>query len=153
MKPLPHHYGVHLSGGPSGYGRVSTAGAPELRVAPPPEFDGPGDAWSPEHLLLASVQTCLLFTLRAVAHKARLEFTALTVEATGTVDRRDGVVQFTSIDLLVRMVLGETADPALARRVLEKSEQACLISASLSAPVHLRIELIEHAREPASANI
>ena len=67
MKPLPHLYDVHLSGGASGYAQVSTAGVPELRMAPPADYDGPGDAWSPEHLLLASVQTCFLFTLRALA--------------------------------------------------------------------------------------
>jgi hypothetical protein len=34
------------------------------RSAPPLDYDGPG-AWSPEHLLLAAVETCFLFTLRA----------------------------------------------------------------------------------------
>jgi organic hydroperoxide reductase OsmC/OhrA len=63
MKPLPHHYEVHLMGGPAGYAQVSSAGLPELRTAPPADYGGPGDAWSPEHLLLVSAQTCLLFTL------------------------------------------------------------------------------------------
>lgn len=56
MKPLPHQYDVHLTGGPAGYAQLSTAGVPELRTAPPEDYDGPGDAWSPEHLLLASVR-------------------------------------------------------------------------------------------------
>jgi hypothetical protein len=56
MKPLPHHYDVHLSGGPSGYAELSAAGMPALRTVPPAEYDGAGNAWSPEHLLLASVQ-------------------------------------------------------------------------------------------------
>ena len=34
MKPLPHHYDVHLSGGPSGHAQLSTAGVPVNRVAP-----------------------------------------------------------------------------------------------------------------------
>ena len=70
---------------------------PELRTAPPPEFDGPGDAWSPEHLLLASVETCFLFTLRAVAQASRIEFEACDVTVEGTVDRSDGVTRFTEI--------------------------------------------------------
>jgi peroxiredoxin-like protein len=152
MTPLPHRYDVHLAGGPSGHAWISTSGAPELPTAPPREFDGPGDAWSPEHLLLASVQTCFLFTLRAIAQKAQLEFTALTVDATGTVDRQDGLVRFTSITLLARIVLREGADPVLAKRVLEKSEKACLISASLSTPIHLEIVVIEPTREPVGAN-
>jgi uncharacterized OsmC-like protein len=152
MKPLPHRYDAHLDGGPSGYGWISIPGAPELRTAPPPEFDGPGDAWSPEHLLLASVQSCLLFTLRTVAAKARLEFSTLTVEALGIVDREEGSVRFTSIELRARIVLAEGADAALARRVLEKSKHACLISASLATPVHLECDVIEHAVEPAATS-
>lgn len=61
MKPLPHTYEVRLSGGPEGYTAVSVEGLPDLRSAPPADFDGPGDAWSPEHLLLAAVETCFLF--------------------------------------------------------------------------------------------
>jgi len=64
MKPLPHHYDSHLTGGPSGHAQVSAGGLPALRAAPPVEYDGPGDAWSPEHLLLASIQTCFFVGLR-----------------------------------------------------------------------------------------
>lgn len=152
MEPLPHRYDVHLDGGPSCYASVSIPGGPTLQTAPPRAFGGPGDAWSPEHLFLASVQTCFVFTLRSVAQKVQLPFTALSVDAIGTVDRRNGRVRFTSIDLHGRIVLGEGGDPALARRVLEKSEQACLISASLSTPVRLEIEVIEHARQLTSAS-
>jgi organic hydroperoxide reductase OsmC/OhrA len=62
MKPLPHRYTVRLAGGPGGHATVTADGLPDLRTAPPLDFDGPGDAWSPEHLLLAAVETCFLFT-------------------------------------------------------------------------------------------
>jgi organic hydroperoxide reductase OsmC/OhrA len=41
---------------------------PTLSTATPEEFGGPGDAWSPELLLLGAVESCFLFTFRAVAH-------------------------------------------------------------------------------------
>jgi hypothetical protein len=44
VKPLPHIYEVKLVGGPTGYANLSAAGLHDLRMAPPPEFDGPGDA-------------------------------------------------------------------------------------------------------------
>ena len=77
MKPLPHIYKAQLSGGPDGYAVISVAGIPELRTAPPADFDGPGDAWSPEDLLMAAVESCFLFTLRAVARASKLEFESL----------------------------------------------------------------------------
>ena len=88
MTKLPHHYDVHMAGGPSGYADLCTTGVPVLRAAPPVEYDGPGDAWSPEHLLLASLQACFLFTLRALARISRVEFTSLQLDAAGTVDRQ-----------------------------------------------------------------
>lgn len=143
MKPFPHRYDVHLAGGPSGYAHVSTAGVPELRAAPPADFDGPGDAWSPEHLLLASVQTCFLFTLRAIARLSKLEFADLQLDAAGTVDRREGVTRFTEIVLRPTLTVATGTDRALALRVLEKSERACLVSASLSTPIRLEPEIRE----------
>jgi organic hydroperoxide reductase OsmC/OhrA len=82
MKPLPHIYRAQLSGGSEGYAVVSVPGIPELRTAPA-DFDGPGDAWSPEHLLMAAVETCFLFTLQAVARASKLPFTSLELTGEG----------------------------------------------------------------------
>lgn len=142
MKPLPHIYKAQLSGGSEGYAVVSAAGMPELRTAPPADFGGPGDAWSPEHLLMAAVETCFLFTLRAVARASKVEFTSLQLTGEGTLDRKDGVTRFTEIVLRPRLKLPAGADREKAMRVLEKSEKACLVSASLSAPVRLEPEIM-----------
>lgn len=142
MKPLPRIYTAQLSGGSEGYSLVSVAGIPELRTAPPADFDGPGDAWSPEHLLMAAVETCFLFTLRAVARGSKVEFTSLQLMGEGTVDRKDGATRFTEIVLRPRLTLPAGADRERAMRVLEKSEKACLVSASLSTPVRLEPEIV-----------
>ncbi len=141
MKPMPHHYAVRITGSPSGPARAMADGVPDLRSAPPPEFDGPGDAWSPEHLLLAAVESCFLFTLRAVARASRVEFETCEVTAEGTVDRTDGVTRFTDILLRPRLRLAAGTDPDRARRAMEKAGQACLVSASLMTPVRLEAEL------------
>jgi organic hydroperoxide reductase OsmC/OhrA len=143
VKPLPHRYDVRLNGGPAGYARLSAEGLPDLTTAPPSDYDGPGDAWSPEHLLLASVETCFLFTLRAVARLSKVDFLDLDLEAAGTVDRQDGVTRFVEIVLRPRVRVPPGTDRARALRVLEKSEKGCLVTASLSTPVRLEPEIIE----------
>jgi uncharacterized OsmC-like protein len=143
MTPLPHHYEVHLTGRPSGYAELSTAGVPSLRTAPSADYDGPGDAWSPEHLLLASVQACFLFTLRAVARMSRVEFTRLELAVTGTVDRKEGVTRFTEIVLRRSLTVAVGTNRERALQILDKSEKACLVSASLSTPVRLEPEINE----------
>ena len=142
MKPFPHRYDVRLTGAPEGYAKLSSAGLPYLRVAAPEEFDGPGDAWSPEHLLLASVETCFLLTFRAIARLAKFEFTALEIDVSGTVDRQDRITRFTAIMLRPKLVVADGADHARARELLIKAEKNCLVSASLSTPVQLDAEIV-----------
>jgi organic hydroperoxide reductase OsmC/OhrA len=141
MKPLPHTYQARLAGGPTGYAAVSTPGAPDLRTAPPLEYDGPGDAWSPEALLLAAVEACFLFTLRAVAKASKAEFVSLDLHSEGTVDRQKGVTRFTEIVLRPRLTLAPSGDRDRALWVLEKSKKACLVTASLSTPVRVEPDI------------
>ena len=143
MKPLPHQYSVHLSAGPVGYADAGSSGLPTLRVAAPSHYDGPGDAWSPEHLLLAAVQTCLLLTFRAMAKVSLLSFISLEVETSGTVDRTDGVTRFTEIVLRPRLTLTAGTSHERARRILERSEKACLISASLAVPIRIELTILD----------
>jgi peroxiredoxin-like protein len=143
MKPLPHLYEVALSGGPNGYATLLADGAPPLRSAPPTDFDGPGDAWSPEHLLLAAVETCVMFTFRAIAQASKFDFLSLDLSGSGTVDRKDGATRFTEIILKPRLTLPKDADPERARRMLEKGKKACLVTESLSVSVRLEAEIVE----------
>ena len=143
MQPLPHQYETQLSGAASGYVAVSTPGCPDLRLEAPSDFGGPGDAWSPELLLLAAVQACFLLTLRSVARASKLEFSKLDLGASGLVERQDGVTRFTGIVLRPRLTVPAGTDRERALRILEKSEKACLVSSSLSTPVRLEPEIIE----------
>jgi organic hydroperoxide reductase OsmC/OhrA len=143
MKQLPHNYDVHLRGGPSGDAVLSASGIPDLRTAPPADYGGPGDAWSPEHLLLASVQTCFLFTLQSIARLSHFEFVSLELDAAGTVNRQEGITRFTEIILRPHIVVPPGTDRERALNILEKSEKVCLVSASLSTPIRLEPEIIE----------
>ncbi len=143
MKPLPHRYEVHLSGHAGGCATASNGLAPVLRVAPPVEYDGPGDTWSPEHLLLAAVQSCFLFTLRAIARASKIELLHVDVDASGIVDRSDGVTRFTEIVLCPTVTPAAGTDRERINRVLERVETACLVSASLSTPVRVRAAVVE----------
>jgi peroxiredoxin-like protein len=141
MKPLPHRYEVRIAGGPLGRATLASPGVPDLATAAPADFGGPGDAWSPEQLLLGAVEACFLLTFRAIAKASRIEFASLAVEGVGVVDRADGGMRFTEIVLRPRLALPAGADAARVRRALEKAEQTCLVSASLSTPIRLEPEI------------
>ena len=141
MKPFPHRYAARIAGGPDGHATLSSAGLPDLRTAAPLDFDGPGDAWSPEQLLLGAVEACFLLTFRAAARASGIDFVSMAVEAEGFVDRVDGRTRFTEIVLRPRVALPAGVDWVRVRRVLEKAERACLVSASLDTPIRLEPEI------------
>lgn len=143
MHPFPHVYRVSARG--TGQGRVilETEGVEPLESSPPVEFDGPGDRWSPESLLAAALADCFIFTFRAVARAAKLEWRDLEVALEGTLDRPERVTQFTAFALHATLTVAAGTDAAAAEAALARAEKGCLISNSLKAPVHLATELRE----------
>ena len=146
MKPYPHHYTVSALAGPEGEVLLSGDGLEAIRSAPPVEFDGPGDRWSPETLLVGALGDCLVLTFRGVARASKLPWTFLRCGVTGTLDRIDNLTQFTAFEIRACLELPAGTDPERARRVLDKAEQNCLVANSLKAPIHL-VAAIEVAAE------
>ena len=143
MHPFPHRYALSLDGGPEGASRLSVEGLPTIESAPPKEFDGPGDRWSPEHLFVASVTSCFLLTLRAVARASKIAFSALHVSSEGVLDRVEGGLKFTEVILRARITVPAGSDHEKVTKVMEKAEKSCLVSRSLACPVMLEVEVVE----------
>jgi organic hydroperoxide reductase OsmC/OhrA len=141
MQSLPHRYTVTAAGVGEGDIDLATERVPHLRSASPAEFDGPGDRWSPETLLVGAVGDCFVLTFRAVARASKLPWTSLQCQVTGTLDRIDRVTQFTGFDIRAQLSVPAGVDPDLARRLLDKAEGACLVSRSLKAATHLTAEI------------
>lgn len=141
MQSLPHHYGVAAAAGPEGTVTVSSPGLPSLATAPPREFDGPGDCWSPETLLVAAAVGCFVLTFRAVARASKLEWLSLDCSGEGVLDRVDGRTRFTTLTTRARLRLPPGGDVERARRLLEKAERGCLVTASLALEPTLEAEV------------
>jgi organic hydroperoxide reductase OsmC/OhrA len=133
MHPYPHIYTVQASSAPEGDVPVSSAGLPELTTAPPAEFDGPGDRWSPETLLCAAVADCFLLSFRGVARAQKMPWTSLQCEVQGTLDRVDGKTRFTQVLVKAALVVPEGTEQDKALKAMERAEHVCLISNSLVA--------------------
>lgn len=149
MQAFPHHYTVAANGSGTGDVELRADGLPTLLSASPIPFDGPGDRWSPETLLVAAVGDCVILTFRAVARASGFAWTSLECDVTGTLDRIERTTRFVAFDVRTRLHVPHATDPDRARQVLEKAERNCLVSNSLSAAIHL-IPVIEVAAEPAS---
>jgi uncharacterized OsmC-like protein len=141
MHPFPHHYVVTSVTGPDGDVVLETAGIPSLATITPPEFDGPGGAWSPETLLVAAVADCFLLTFRGIAKASRMPWTRVSVECKGTLERPERISRFTRFDIRAVLVLPASVSEDQGRRILMRSEETCLITRSLTAETHLEIEI------------
>lgn len=133
MHPYPHLYAVHASANPEGDVPLSAAGLPTLATAPPAEFDGPGDRWSPETLLVGAVADCFLLSFRGVARANKFAWDTLECSVEGTLNKAEGKAKFTHIVVRATLHAPAGTDEAKAKQLLERAEHVCLISNSLVA--------------------
>lgn len=145
MQSYPHRYRTSAVGGPQGDIAVSSAGLETLRTAAPAEFDGPGDRWSPETLLVAAVADCFILTFRAVARASKLDWASLECEVEGVLERIERTTRFTRLLMQVRLTVPEGTDVERAERLLEKSEAGCLVTNSMTSEVELEAEVVVSA--------
>ena len=140
----PHLYRVDLEGEGPKTGRLrSPDSLPSLEVASPPQFGGPAGVWSPEHLFVASIASCLMTTFRAIAEMSGLEVVEYSDSASGKLEKGDDhLYSITEVTLRPRVVIADPAQVGRAARLIDKAEKACLISRSVAAVIHLEPQVI-----------
>lgn len=142
MHPFPHRYTVNASVRPDGDVPLSTAGVRIIESSPPKEFDGPGNQWSPEGLLTASVADCFVLNFRAIAAVSKYPWQRLEARTEGTLDRVDGKMRFTRFETHAKLHVAAGADVERAKKLLEKAESTCPVSNSLNSERHLSVEVV-----------
>ena len=155
MKPYPHHYAASANARAIGSVMISAPALPAIETAAPPEFDGPGGAWSPEVLLCAALADCFVLTFRSVARAAHFNWIDLECRVEGVLEHIGNTTQFTRFATAARLTVPPGADAATARRLLERAEHGCLIANSLRGERTLASDVINvtaasDALEPAA---
>ncbi len=141
MQDFPHRYTAAALAQSEGEVTLESERLASLASAPPSEFGGPGDRWSPETLLVAALADCFVLGFRAIARASKLEWESLRCEVEGTLDRVERVTQFTGFVVRASLRAAAGTDPDRAKSLLEKAEKVCLISNSLKASAHLEINI------------
>jgi peroxiredoxin-like protein len=142
MKPFPHSYDVRVEARSETEATISANGLTSLASAPPAEFGGPGNLWSPETLLVGAVADCFILTFKAIAAAARFNWTEIHCDGSGVLDRADGSVRFTRMLLHVRLTVPAGTDKQRAQVLLKKAEKGCLIGNSLRFSPEMRHEVL-----------
>jgi peroxiredoxin-like protein len=142
MQELPHSYSVMVEGEPEGSLSAANEHLPTIKVAAPAAFDGPGDQWSPEELLMAAIANCLVLSFRAIARASKLEWTSIACEANGELERLDRKMLFTRVVSRVSLRIPSAEHKEKAEKLLHKAEETCLVSNSMAVERELVCDII-----------
>lgn len=141
MHPFPHTYPVTASATHDSEVSLASPGVDVIESMGPVEFGGPGDRWSPESLLVASVADCFVLSFRAISRVARLDWSSLECVVRGTLDKADGVTRFTRFDVEARLRIPQGVSVVKAEKLLHKAEHSCLITNSLNGECALKLSV------------
>ena len=108
----------------------------KIDVATPPEFPkGIRGVWSPEHLLVAAVNSCLMTTFLAVAENSKLEFINFESNASGKLEKVEGKYMITEIIVTPIVSIANADEKERVEKILQKAEDACIISNSIKSKI------------------
>jgi peroxiredoxin-like protein len=132
-----HFYQVNVNWEKDRKGIMSSTILPtKIEVATPPEFNkGMEGIWSPEHLLVAAVNSCLMTTFLAIAENSKLEFIDFNSNAVGKLEIVEGKYMISEVVLTPVISINSKENYERALKVLNKSEAACLISNSIKSKI------------------
>jgi peroxiredoxin-like protein len=126
-------------------GQLSGPGLPSLSVGAPPQFKGREGNWTPEHLFVASVNTCFMLTLVALAENSKLPLVSCRSTARGKLEKLQGAgYQITEIVIKPTVVLASADDLRRISRILEKAKENCFISNSMKSAIKIEPEVYHH---------
>ncbi|WP_226064371.1 OsmC family protein [Kaistella polysaccharea] len=139
-----HFYNVNISWTKDRQGEMSS---PELltkvEIATPPQFPkGVEGIWSPEHLFTSAVASCLMTTFLSIAENSKLEFTGFSCKSSGKLEQVEGKFLMTEVILEPTVTIINESDREKAERVLQKSEQHCLISNSIKSKITMNTTIV-----------
>jgi peroxiredoxin-like protein len=120
---------------------------PELQVSAPVEFLGKPGRWTPENLLVAATEVCVMETFLAICEWSHLTVASYRSTAQGKLEKVDGSLRFTGITIRPKIQVAREEQRIVAAQILEKAHKACAVSNSLRTTVTLEpvIEVLQPA--------
>lgn len=123
---------------------------PGIAAGAPPEFKGRDGVWAPEHLFVASLNSCYMLTLLAIAEFSKIAIVSCSSSAKGKLEKVAGNgYQVTEIVVKPRIVIASINDLARMPRILEKAKENCFVSNSIKSAIKIEPEVF-HQQTPVS---
>jgi organic hydroperoxide reductase OsmC/OhrA len=113
-------------------GVIQSGNRMPLIITPPVEFGGTETAWSPEHLLAASVASCYSTTFFYFTRFFKVKVTSFHLDLEMEIEKEDkGPFTATRFLLHPRIEFAEQVSRELIDSILDKTKKYCIISNSV----------------------
>ncbi len=139
MSDLPMQYQTSYQWqGQASEGNINIESRPLLSVGTPHDCE----RFCPEHLLVATAETCLANYVLLIGGRSHLEIIKYESTSEGELEQADDrKFRFKRIVIKPKITVVDK-DNSLANKVVEKAHNACLIARSLNFPVDIEPEII-----------
>jgi organic hydroperoxide reductase OsmC/OhrA len=126
-------------------GQIRGPSLSAVTVGAAPEFKGREGMWSPEHLFVASLNTCFMLTFLAIAENSKLPLVSFSSTAKGKLEKVPGSsYQITEIVVKPTVVIASANDLGRMPRILEKAKENCFVSNSIKCVIKIEPEVFHH---------
>jgi len=130
---------IKLTG--KGEGIIESGNKPSIELSTPVEFGGKQGAWTPEDLLVASVNACIMTTFSYYAGKRGFKFVSYESSAEGIIELVGMQYLFSKITIKPKITVESKGDIKVAENLLKISKESCFVSNSVKANVVLEPEI------------
>lgn len=149
-EPKSFYYETEVEWTKEREGQIKGPTLPPVSAGAPPEFKGREGQWTPEHLFVASINTCFMLTLLAIAENSKLPLVSFSSSARGKLEKVSGAgYQITDVILKPTVVIASAGDLGRVPKMLDKAKETCFISNSVKSTVKLEPQIYHH-QTPAS---
>ena len=114
-------------------------GRPDLPVSSPPVFGGEAGQWTPEDLLLAAVESCVLLTTLFFVKKNQIGLKAYTSTARGPMTKGPSGLRFTELTVAIAATVAAPEDAAKLEQAIHLAEKYCPLSNVVNVPVKVTV--------------
>ena len=137
FRPRLYTFSTSLAWTEGKNGRLSSTGKQPVEIACPPEFGGPGGFWSPEDLLVASVEVCIMTTFLHLIGRRKIELGSYASQTDGAAGLEQGEFRFVRVNVAVEIEIPHEGDRKETISCIEAAGEQCMVSRSLRCPVHV----------------
>jgi len=115
-------------------------GRPPIEVSSPAAFGGEAGRWTPEDLLVAAVESCVLLTTLYFVQKNKIGLASWTSRCAGDLAKTAEGLRFQRMELNISARVSAAEDVEKLQKAVALAEKYCPLSAAVKCPVAVRLE-------------